>query len=154
MKKHVLFILDFAFILGLAASVSRTDDGIETTVRYENNDGLIVDVSKEDIRAPFIIVDDERFGSIAVTFVGIRESNVIDITFDNNVSLQSILENIEFTDNSKEAVIFGIDALTFNGVNVTEFDADIQVGTYVITVSDTSGNITMLTINTTINTTE
>ena len=137
-----------------AASVSRTDDGIETTVRYENNDGLIVDVSKEDTRAPFIIVDDERFGSIAVTFVGIRESNVIDITFDNNVSLQSILENIEFTDNSKEAVIFGIDALTFNGVNVTEFDADIQVGTYVITVSDTSGNITTLTINTIINTTE
>jgi hypothetical protein len=45
-----------------AASVSRIDDGIETTVRYENNDGLIVDVSKEDIRAPFIIVDDERFG--------------------------------------------------------------------------------------------
>ena len=136
------------------ASVSRIDDGIETTVNYQNNDGLIVDVSKEDIRAPFIIVDDERFGSIAVTFVGTGESNVINITFDDNVTLQSILENIDFTDNSKEAVIFEIDALTFNGVNVTEFDAYIQAGTYVITISDTSGNITTLTINTSINTTE
>ena len=136
------------------ASVSRIDDGIETTVNYQNNDGLIVDVSKEDIRAPFIIVDDERFGSIAVTFVGTGESNVINITFDDSVTLQSILENIDFTDNSKEAVIFEIDALTFNGVNVTEFDAYIQAGTYVITISDTSGNITTLTINTSINTTE
>jgi hypothetical protein len=137
-----------------AASVSRTDDGIETTVSYQNNDGLIVDVSKEDTQAPFIVIDDPRFGEVAITFVGTGISNVIEVTFPEVVSLQSILENIEFSDNSKEAVIFEIDALTFNGTNVTEFDADIQAGTYVITVSDTSGNITTLTINTIINTTE
>lgn len=131
-----------------AASVSRTDDGIVTTVSYENNEGLIVDVSKEDNQAPFIIIDDPRFGDVAVTFVGTGASNVIEVTFPEVVSLQSILENIEFIDNSPEAVIFGIDALTFNGVNVTEFDTDIQAGTYVITVSDTSGNVTTLTINT------
>jgi len=135
-----------------AASVSRIDDGIETTVSYQNNDGLIVDVTKEDILAPYIIVDDPRFGDVAITFVGTREANVIEITFEEVVSLQSILENIQFIDNAPEAVIFGIDALTFNGENVTEFDADIEAGTYVITVSDTSGNITILTINTVITT--
>lgn len=131
-----------------AASVSRIDDGFETTVSYQNNEGLIVDVTKEDILAPYIIVDDPRLGNVAITFVGTREANVISITFEEVVSLQSILENIQFIDNAPEAVIFGIDALTFNGVNVTEFDADIEAGTYVITVSDTSGNITILTINT------
>ena len=135
-----------------AASVSRIDDGIETTVSYQNNDGLIVDVTKEDILAPYIIVDDPRLGNVAITFVGTREANVIEITFEEVVSLQSILENIQFIDNAPEAVIFGIDALTFNGENVTEFDADIEAGTYVITVSDTSGNITILTINTVITT--
>ena len=135
-----------------AASVSRTDDGIETTVSYDNNEGLIVDVTKEDNQAPFIIIDDSRFGDVAVTFVGTREANVIEITFEEVVSLQSILENIQFIDNAPEAVIFGIDALTFNGENVTEFDAYIEAGTYVITVSDTSGNITILTINTVIKT--
>ena len=131
-----------------AASVSRIDDGFETTVSYQNNDGLIVDVTKEDILAPYIIVYYPQFGNIGITFVGTREANVIEITFDEIVSLQSILENIQFIDNAPEAVIFGIDALTFNGENVTEFDADIEAGTYVITVSDTSGNITILTINT------
>lgn len=131
-----------------AVSVSINDDGIVTTISYDNNDGLIVDVSKEDNQAPFIIVDDPRFGDVAVTFVGTREANVIEVTFEEVVSLQSILENIQFIDNSPEAVIFGIDALTFNGENVTEFDADIEAGTYVITVSDTSGNVTKLTINT------
>ncbi len=135
-----------------AASVSRTDDGIETTVSYDNNEGLIVDVSKEDNQAPFIIIDDPRFGTVAVTFVGTGASNVIEVTFPEVVSLQSILENIEFSDNSKEAVIFGIEALTFNGENVTEFDADVEAGTYVITISDTSGNVTTLTINTVITT--
>ena len=135
-----------------AASVSRIDDGIETTVSYQNNDGLIVDVTKEDILAPYIIVYYPQFGNIGITFVGTREANVIEITFEEVVSLQSILENIQFIDNAPEAVIFGIDALTFNGENVTEFDADIEAGTYVITVSDTSGNITTLTINTVITT--
>jgi hypothetical protein len=135
-----------------AASVSRIDDGIETTVSYQNNDGLIVDVTKEDILAPYIIVYYPQFGNIGITFVGTREANVIEITFEEVVSLQSILENIQFIDNAPEAVIFGIDALTFNGENVTEFDADIEAGTYVITVSDTSGNITILTINTVITT--
>ena len=136
----------------IAASVSRIDDGIETTVSYQNNDGLIVDVTKEDILAPYIIVYYPQFGNIGITFVGTREANVIEITFEEVVSLQSILENIQFIDNAPEAVIFGIDALTFNGENVTEFDADIEAGTYVITVSDTSGNITTLTINTVITT--
>ena len=135
-----------------AASVSRIDDGIETTVSYQNNDGLIVDVTKEDILAPYIIVYYPQFGNIGITFVGTREANVIEITFEEVVSLQSILENIQFIDNAPEAVIFGIDALTFNGENVTEFDVDIEAGTYVITVSDTSGNITILTINTVITT--
>ncbi len=135
-----------------AASVSRIDDGFETTVSYDNNDGLIVDVTKEDILAPFIVVYYPQFGNIGITFVGTREANVIEITFDEIVSLQSILENIQFIDNAPEAVIFGIDALTFNGENVTEFDADIEAGTYVITVSDTSGNITILTINTVVTT--
>ena len=135
-----------------AASVSRIDDGIETTVSYQNNEGLIVDVTKEDILAPYIIVYYPQFGNIGITFVGTREANVIEITFEEVVSLQSILENIQFIDNAPEAVIFGIDALTFNGENVTEFDVDIEAGTYVITVSDTSGNITILTINTVITT--
>ncbi len=133
-----------------STSVSRTDNGIETTVSYEFNDGLIVDITKEDTQAPLILINDLRLSDGEVTFSGTDASNVLDVTFTEVVSLQSVLKNIEFIDNSQEAVIFEIDALTFNGITVTEFDSDIVTGVYVITVLDTSGNTTILTINTTV----
>jgi hypothetical protein len=133
-----------------STSISRTDNGIETTVSYEFNDGLIVDITKEDTQAPLILINDLRLSDGEVTFSGTDASNVLDVTFTEVVSLQSVLKNIEFIDNSQEAVIFEIDALTFNGITVTEFDSDIVTGVYVITVLDTSGNTTILTINTTV----
>lgn len=132
--------------------LNNTVEGIETTLSYTFDSGLFLDVSKTDNLAPTVIINDVRFGDTELTFTGDDISNTVSVSFDNTTTLQNVLENIEFLDNSQEAVIFGVDALTFNGAVVTEFDANIQAGTYVITVSDTSGNVTILTINTTITT--
>lgn len=120
-------------------------DGFVMESKVTFNDGLFVTINTRDEEAPTITVNINE-GEIFEVFSGDLETNVINITLDSNASLtlSQALESLSIEDNSTELIKIQLENIEFDGSEVTAFDQLLSVGTYVITISDSSNNVTQV----------
>jgi hypothetical protein len=123
--------------------VNENGFAIESKVTF--NEGLFVTINTRDEEAPTITVNIND-GEIVQQFKGDLEENVINIEIDTNstLTLSQALESLSITDNSLELIQVALLNIEFNGASVSAFDQLLSVGTYVITISDSSDNVTQV----------
>lgn len=125
---------------------AETINGFALEVKVTFNDGLLLSLNSRDEQAPEVTLDLFEEETVLV-FSGDLETNVVNIelTSSDAFTLADALNALSISDNSNEFIKVELENITFNGESVSAFDQTLSVGTYVITISDSSDNVTKVT---------
>ena len=125
---------------------AETINGFALEVKVTFNDGLLLSLNSRDEQAPEVTLDLFENETVLV-FSGDLETNVVNIelTSSDAFTLADALNALSISDNSNEFIKVELENISFNGESVSAFDQTLSVGTYVITISDSSDNVTKVT---------